>query len=64
MSHSGGGYGNRVEKQTGLGQDRRMLYLPYECLRCLRKDVEQAYPGEACGILLGRRGESETRWRG
>ena len=33
-----------------------MLRLPYDCHRCLRKDVEQAYPKEACGILLGRRG--------
>jgi proteasome lid subunit RPN8/RPN11 len=33
-----------------------MLRLPYDCHRRLREDVEQAYPEEACGILLGRRG--------
>jgi proteasome lid subunit RPN8/RPN11 len=59
MSHSRGGYGNWLEKQVGLGQDRSMLCLPYDCQRCLREDVEQAYPEEACGILLGRRGESD-----
>ncbi len=56
MSHTGGGYGNRVEKRAGREQDRWMLHLPCDCHRCLREDVEHAYPEEACGVLLGRRG--------
>jgi proteasome lid subunit RPN8/RPN11 len=59
MSHIEGGSGNRVEKRAGLEQDRRMLRLPYDCHRCLREDVEHAYPEEACGILLGGREEAD-----
>jgi proteasome lid subunit RPN8/RPN11 len=32
-----------------------MLYLPQECLETLRLHVEESYPHEGCGILLGRR---------
>lgn len=34
-----------------------MLCLPHDCHKILRDAVERAYPEEACGILLGRRGE-------
>jgi proteasome lid subunit RPN8/RPN11 len=34
-----------------------MLSLPHPCHKTLREEVERAYPEEACGILLGRRGE-------
>jgi proteasome lid subunit RPN8/RPN11 len=34
-----------------------MLSLSYNCHKALREDVERAYPEEACGVLLGRRGE-------
>jgi proteasome lid subunit RPN8/RPN11 len=56
MSHSGRGYGNRgkLAPVAKLRQYRNMLRLPYDCHRCLREDVEQAYPEEACGVLLGR----------
>jgi proteasome lid subunit RPN8/RPN11 len=57
MSHSVGRYGNRLEHEAKLRHDQKMLCLPYGCHRYLRADVEQAYPEEACGILIGRREE-------
>jgi proteasome lid subunit RPN8/RPN11 len=35
-----------------------MLCLPYACQRMMLKSVEEAYPEEGCGILLGRRGQT------
>lgn len=32
-----------------------MLSFPHRCYLALRRAAEQAYPEEACGILLGRR---------
>jgi proteasome lid subunit RPN8/RPN11 len=48
-----------LAREAKLRQDQEMLRLPYDCQRYLREDVEQAYPDEACGILLGRREETD-----
>jgi proteasome lid subunit RPN8/RPN11 len=57
MSHSAGGYGNRVAKVVNLRHDQRMLTLSFECHKKMREDVETKYPEEACGVLLGHREE-------
>jgi proteasome lid subunit RPN8/RPN11 len=60
MSHRAGGYGKAaLANFARLLQDQKMLRLPFECQRYLREDVEGAYPDEACGILLGRRAETD-----
>lgn len=58
MSHIDGGYGKRgLALRAKLRQDQKMLRLSFDGHNYLREDVEQAYPEEACGILLGRREE-------